>query len=436
MTVFVLDQQQKPLMPCSEKRARYLLARKRAVVHHLEPFCIRLKDRRVEESEVQSVVLKIDPGSRTTGLALARADQTEAGEIHHALHLAHLHHRGEAVHSAMQRRACYRRRRRSVNLRYRAPRFLNRRRPAGWLPPSLKSRIGNILTWAKRYQRWVPLTSIYVERVRFDTQLIQNAEISGEEYQRGELAGWEIRAYLLEKWAGRCAYCGQTTGGLEVDHMIPRSRCGTNRVSNLVLACHACNQEKGNRTAAEYGYSKIEMQAKKPLKDAAAVNITRVALAEVLRGLSMPVETWSGGRTRWNRDRFGIPKVHSFDALCVGEIAGVRPGRARTLEIRAQGRGRYGRTLVTGTGFPRGFLMQHKRVKGFQTGDLVQAEVPERFKTHGTHRGRVAVRANGSFRVGKIDGINARYCRLLQRNDGYEIALLPDQGENLPQSTR
>ena len=67
--------------------------------------------------------------------------------------------------------------------------------------------------------------------------------------------------------------------------------------------------------------------------------------------------------------------------------------------------------------------MRQKRVKGFQTGDLVRAEVPERLKTRGHHRGRVAVRATGSFRVGTVDGINATYCRLLQRSDGYELAL-------------
>ena len=176
MSVFVVDRHQKPLMPCSEKRARQLLACKRAVVHRVEPFCLRLKDRRVAESTVQPVVLKLDPGSKTTGIALARVASTDAGEVHHALHLAHVEHRGEEVKAHLDKRRGYRRRRRSANLRYRAPRFLNRRRPAGWLPPSLRSRIGNVLTWARRYQRWVPLVRLEVERVRFDMQLMQDAE--------------------------------------------------------------------------------------------------------------------------------------------------------------------------------------------------------------------------------------------------------------------
>src|SRR6266567_791789 len=100
--VFVLDRHKHPLMPCSPKRARLLLTRGRAVVHRLKPFVIRLKDRTQEESTLQGVVLKLDPGSKTTGMALARVEASSDGEVHHAL----------------SRRARYRRRRRSANLRH------------------------------------------------------------------------------------------------------------------------------------------------------------------------------------------------------------------------------------------------------------------------------------------------------------------------------
>ena len=168
MCVFVLDQRKRPLMPCSERRARLLLSRKRAVVHRLWPFTIRLKDRSREASQLQPVALKLDPGSKTTGIALVRVEETQEGEVHHALHLAELSHRGQAVHQAMRRRAGYRRRRRSANLRHRPPRFAHRGRASGWLPPSLRSRVGNVLTWACRYARWVPLGRIEIERVKFD----------------------------------------------------------------------------------------------------------------------------------------------------------------------------------------------------------------------------------------------------------------------------
>jgi RRXRR protein len=86
--VFVLDRQKKALMPCTPRRARQLLARGRAVVHRVKPFTIRLRDRRVEDSVLQPVALKIDPGSRVTGMTLARMESTPAGEMHHALFLS------------------------------------------------------------------------------------------------------------------------------------------------------------------------------------------------------------------------------------------------------------------------------------------------------------------------------------------------------------
>ena len=422
--VFVLDKHKQPLMPCTPKKARLVLARGRAVVHRRYPFVIRLKDRRVEESVVQPLVLKIDPGSRTSGMAVVRVEATPQGEVHHGVHLAEVRHRGEQVHAAMGARARARRRRRSAHLRYRPPRFANRTRPKGWLPPSLRSRIGNVLTWARRYGRWTPIARLEVERVKFDLHRMQYPEIAGVEYQRGELAGWELRAYLLEKFGHQCAYCHVRDVPFELDHQVPRSRGGSNRASNVVLSCHNCNVAKGKQTAAEFGHPEVEAQAKTPLRDAAAVNATRYALVRALEALSLPIGTWSGGRTRWNRDRFGLHKAHALDALCVGELAGLHAGALRTLQITASGRGQYCRTLFSRYGFPRGSLMRQKQVHGLQTGDLVLAVVPPPYQAQGRHQGRVAVRKSGFFRLNGVDSIPARCCRLLQRGDGYDYVFV------------
>src|SRR6056297_1813270 len=77
-------------------------------------------------------------------------------------------------------------------------------------------------------------------------------QISGVEYQQGTLFGYEVREYLLEKWQRRCAYCGTENVPLEIEHVVPRSKGGSNRVSNLTLACHACNERKGNRPVQEF----------------------------------------------------------------------------------------------------------------------------------------------------------------------------------------
>ncbi len=96
--VFVLDRHKKPLMPCTPRRARLLLARGRAVVHRIRPFVIRLRDRRAQDSAVQESVLKIDPGSRANGMTVVRGEETPEGEVHHALFSSEVQHRGESVH--------------------------------------------------------------------------------------------------------------------------------------------------------------------------------------------------------------------------------------------------------------------------------------------------------------------------------------------------
>lgn len=104
---------------------------------------------------------------------------------------------------------------------------------------------------------------IEVERFKFDPILMQNPEVAGVQYQRGELAGWELRAYLLEKFQYRCAYCHRAERIFELDHIVPRSRGGSDRASNFALSCYDCNSAKGNRTASEFEYPQVEAMAKR-----------------------------------------------------------------------------------------------------------------------------------------------------------------------------
>ncbi|HKO24605.1 MAG TPA: RNA-guided endonuclease IscB, partial [Chloroflexota bacterium] len=376
MAVFVVDKRKKPLMPCSEKRARLLLARRRAVVHRRYPFTIRLKDR--VGGAVQPLRLKLDPGASTTGVALVR----EAADGQHVLHLAEITHRGKVIHAHMQQRAMFRRRRRSANLRYRAKRFDNRCRLQGWLPPSLQSRVDSTIAWVQRYQRLAPVGAISVEHVRFDTQVLQNPDISGVAYQQGTLAGYEVREYLLETWKHRCAYCGVEGVPLNVEHIHPRSRGGSDRVSNLCVACRSCNEAKGSRPVAEFLRDKSDQlarvlaQAREPLDAAAAVNATRWALVDALRRRGVSLDLASGGRTKFNRAKLGVPKQHCLDAACVGCVEALHGWDVAVLCIGCRGRGSYQRTLLSAHGFPRGYLMRQKQVRGFQTGDIVRASVP------------------------------------------------------------
>lgn len=421
-------------MPCTERRARLLLARGRARVHHLVPFVIRLTDRQVVTCALQPLRIKLDPGSKTTGLALVRDIEVvdnESGELTTGaavLSLVDVVHRGRQISEALTARRQMCRRRRTANLRHRAPRFDNRTKPTGWLAPSLQHRVATTMAWVTRIRRWAPVTHLSSELVRFDMALMQNAEISGVEYQQGVLAGYEVREYLLAKWDRNCAYCGAKDTPLQIEHIHPKSQGGSNRFSNLALACGPCNAKKGGRDIKDFlakdpvRLAKILAQAKRPLKDAAAVNATRWALVNQLKATGLPVEVASGGHTKFNRTQLHIPKAHALDAVCVGDVGAVTGWRQPTLQIKCTGRGSYQRTRLNKYGFARGFLMRTKRVEGFGTGDLVRADVPKGLKA-GTYTGRVAVRATGSFNIqtgsAVVQGISHKHCTLAQRADGY-----------------
>jgi 5-methylcytosine-specific restriction endonuclease McrA len=422
--VFVLDTDKLPLTPVHPGRARILLNLGKAAVYRRYPFTIILRTK-VEKPAPVPLRLKIDPGAKTTGLAIVN---DASGEVVWA---AELTHRGAAIKKALDKRRRVRRGRRQRWTRYRTARFRNRRRRAGWLPPSLLSRIENILTWVRRLVGLCHITALTQELVRFDLQKWEHPEIAGVAYQQGTLFGYEVREYLLEKWRRSCAYCGAQEVPLQVEHILARSKGGTDRLDNLALACKSCNQAKGTldiRDFLAHDPGRLDCflaQAKTPLKDATAVNTTRRELFRRLKEIGLSLETGSGGLTKYNRTQQNLPKTHWLDAACVGTStpAKLQTAKIYPLLIEATGRGHRRLCNVNDLGFPVGYRQRHKRYFGFQTGDLVRAVVPEKLASRGTHVGRVAVRARGSFNIttnhGKITDGSHRFCLLIGRMDGY-----------------
>lgn len=420
--VFVINKNKKPLSPCSNAVARKLLKNKKATIHKMYPFTIRLKELKVIENsnqKKQEYRLKIDYGSRYTGLAILNKDNV--------LWLAQLHHKVD-IKSKLDSRRGHRKFRRS-RLRYREPKFLNRKnKNKGWIPPSLQSRVDNIHSWVNKLQKLIPLTNISYENCKFDTQLMNNKNIKGVEYQHGTLFGYETREYLLEKFNRKCAYCGKENVPLEIEHIIPKSRGGTNRIDNLCIACHECNQSKSNMTAEEFGFPNIQNQVKKSLKDCALINATRWKVYEVLINTGLVVECGTGGRTKMNRINLNLPKDHHYDACCVGKST---PNKLyfktnEVLYIKNIGRGSYQRTTLDKYGFPRAYLPRQKYFFGFMSGDMIKAIVTKG-KKKGKYNGSVACRSTGSFNInllkGRVQGINYKYCQIIQKSDGYKYII-------------
>ncbi|MHA2271458.1 MAG: RNA-guided endonuclease IscB [Candidatus Hodarchaeales archaeon] len=315
VSVMVLNMRGQPLMPTTPQKARRLLKEKRAKVIQRLPFMLQLRYATGENK--QSVELGLDPGYSQSGFSvITTKKELLAGEVHFRTD----------VSKKLTERRMYRRTRRSNKTRYRPPRFANRRREQGWLAPSIQHKLDSHLRFIQKLQTMLPITRITVEVGTFDPQKLQNPEIRGVEYQQGELAGYEVREYLLHKWQRTCAYCGKTNLPLEIDHIIPKSRGGSDRVANLALSCRKCNQQKGNQTAAEFGYPELHATAKTSLKTVPFMNLVRTQLAEAL-GCA---QTW-GYLTKYRRTQLGLPKSHVQDAFVIAE--GTTQDRSQPYQI-------------------------------------------------------------------------------------------------------
>jgi 5-methylcytosine-specific restriction endonuclease McrA len=425
--ILVVSKERRPLMPTTPARARILLKQGKAAILRRFPLVLILKDTR-PEAVVDPLRVKIDPGSRTSGIAVLNDHSDQV------VWAAEVTHRSQQIHEALTKRAAARRSRRGRHTRYRAARFANRRRAKGWLAPSLLSRVLHLTTWVKRLSRWCPIGMISQELVRFDTHLLQERAIVGQEYQGGSLFEAEVKEYLLTRWQHHCAYCQATNTRLEIDHVQPRSKGGSNRISNLVIACRACNEAKANQSLSVFladqpdVLARIQAQRQPSLTDAAAVNSTRWRLYEELQALGLPVEVGTGGRTRWNRHRLDLPKTHWIDAAVVGISTPERVRIAHIVPWVIEAKGRQARQMVNMDkhGFPRGRARGPGRVQGLTTGDLVRAVVTKG-KKRGVYIGRVAIKSDGYLKLtghpfGMVEGIHARYCTSIHCKDGYRYA--------------
>jgi hypothetical protein len=255
---------------------------------------------------------------------------------------------------------------------------------------------------------------------------MQNPEISGIEYQQGILQGYEVKEYLLEKFKRTCVYCGATDVPLEVEHVIPRSRRGSDRISNLVLACNPCNRAKGNLTAEEFGYPEIQKQAKTSLRPAAYMNSAKSRLLREMQNLGLPILPSFGYQTKENRIKQKYPKEHWVDAACIGEDgSNVRIKTSfEYFAVKCFGHGSRRMQNMDCFGFPVG---KPKRMKlpscfGFQTGDYVRV-VFVRGRRKGRYTGRISCRESGYFDLatqsGVLRSVSYKNVKRFHQRDGY-----------------
>jgi hypothetical protein len=232
--VLVLSINGSPLMPCTVTKARHLLERKKAHVVKLNPFVIQLNFEC--ENKTQEVSLGIDSGYKNMGYSTT----TEFKEIYAGeLTLE------DKTSKRLIEKKMYRRLRRS-RLKYRKPKFNNRKKPEGWLPPSIHRRFDTHINLISTLKKYLPIKKVTIEIAKFDIQKIENPDISGIGYQQGNLYNfYNIRAFLLEREHGKCQFCGKKFTGEDrphVHHKKQRHETGSNRPSNLALVHESCHK--------------------------------------------------------------------------------------------------------------------------------------------------------------------------------------------------
>jgi 5-methylcytosine-specific restriction endonuclease McrA len=312
--IYVSNMRGQPLMPTTQRTGKKLLHEGKAHVAQRCPFTIQLTYATRETT--QPIKLGVDLGYTNIGFS-AKTDKVEV--ISGTVTLRN------DVSNKLEEKRRYRRTRRG-SLGYRPPRFNNRKRPEGWLAPSTQHRYDSHIRLVEKLETLLPISYTRVEVANFDAHKMQNPEITGIAYQQGELQGYEVREYLLDKWGRTCAYCGRKNVPLEVEHIVPKSRGGTNRVSNLTISCRKCDLKKGDKTAEEFGFPYIQQQATQPLKATACLNNIRWRIVEQLAA-----EYTYGYVTKYHRNKLGLEKSHINDAFVIA--GGTNQERCRPYEV-------------------------------------------------------------------------------------------------------
>jgi hypothetical protein len=290
------------MMPCSPRKARKLLDAGKAKVANRTPFTIRLMAASGET--VQPVTLGVDPGYTHVGLS-AVSEKKE-------LYAADVVLRTDIVKLNAER-ATYRRTRRSRKTWHRKPRFLNRKKPAGWLAPSIQHKLDSTIRLIEGVAKILPTPEVAVEVAAFDIQKIKKPDIAGEQYQQGEQAGfWNVREYVLFRDGHKCRHCKGTTKDpvLNVHHIESR-QTGGDRPENLITLCKTCHDQHHR------GKIHLKVRLSNGFKAETFMAMVRWRLVNQLRDMGYLVSHTYGYRTKSDRITLGLPKSHIHDAFVI-----------------------------------------------------------------------------------------------------------------------
>jgi hypothetical protein len=310
MRVFVVNMRGNPLMPCSNQKARKLLKLGKAKIFRYNPFTIQLLYATGET--VQECRVGIDTGARMIGVAITSEEKVLAkGEIEIR----------QDVSDNVTSRAMFRRTRRSRKTRYRQARFLNRKRPTGWLPPSVQSKLNATTFWIDKFCSLVPNPMLSIEVGKFDVAKMISPGIDGEEYQNGSVKGfYDVRYFVFARDKYTCQACKKKNKILRTHHLIFESYGGTNRADNLITVCTDCHTSENHKPDGIF-YKWMMKHKKAPqYKDPTFMNIVRKRTFSLYPNARITY----GSVTSPRRKEIGLAKTHFNDAIVISGIESIK----------------------------------------------------------------------------------------------------------------
>ena len=308
MLVYVLKQNGQPFMPTERfGKVRRLLKEGKAKVVRREPFTIRLLYE-PETDVVQECYCGVDTGSKHIGVAVVGNDRV--------LYQSQTELRSD-IKRKMDSRRMYRHNKRSRKIRYRKPRFLNRRNSIkkDRLPPSVRHKVQAHIDEIEFCKKILPVSDLILEVSQFDTALMKNPSLMNEKvrhwgYQKGFNYGYSSRrSAILHRDNYTCQCCGKKNCRLEVHHIKFRSDGGTDDEENLITLCEDCH----NGVHAGTVVLTKKPKKSKNLKYATHMSIIRSWL---LREYPNTIETF-GFVTSENRNHLKLKKDHYIDACVI-----------------------------------------------------------------------------------------------------------------------
>ena len=307
--VYVINYDNKPLMPCSNTIARLLLKQGKAKVKRKTPFTIKLTYQ--SNNYTQNLTLGIDTGSSKIGSAVIK----ESGDI---VYLSQIEIRND-ITDKMKQRSKYRRNRRNRKTRYRKARWLNRKNSIkkDRFSPTMTSKINSHIKEIEFVKSILPIKNIILETGSFDTHALKNPAVLKNKwlYQKGINYGFSnTKSYVLDRDNYICQYCkGKTKDSkLEVHHIIFRRNGGSDEESNLICLCKTCHYKLHKDEISLNKKGKIKGQ----LKHATQMNSIRIQLLKIYPTAK---ETF-GYITKEHRQFMGLSKEHYNDAIAIASL--------------------------------------------------------------------------------------------------------------------